>query len=95
MTSPFLLRYDSSKPVFLKTYRPANDMGYILMQPDNSLEYLKVLKHLADIGEYIFELNFDRSRLYPVTFGLRSNISYECNYHSLWVKYVWSLDYSL
>lgn len=57
-------------------------MGYILMQPDNSSESLNVLKYLADIEEYIFELSLDEPRLYPVAFGLQCNLPYEWHYHS-------------
>jgi len=35
VSSPLLLRYGSSKPVFLKTDWSANGIRYILMQPDN------------------------------------------------------------
>ena len=55
-------------------------MGYILMQPDNSSESLKVLKYLANIEEYIFELILDEPRLSPVAFGLQSNLPYEWHY---------------
>ena len=66
ITSPFLLRYDSSKPDFLKTDWSASGMGYIIMQSDNSQEFVKALRHLVSKGECLFELSLDGPRLYPV-----------------------------
>ena len=82
ITSPLLLRYDSSKPTFLKTDWSAGGMGYILMQPDDSLESLAAIKHLSATGECLFDVSLDGPRLRPVLFGSRSNKSYERDYHS-------------
>ena len=82
ITSPLLLRYDSSKPTFLKTDWSAGGMGYILMQPDDSPESLAAIKHLSATGECLFDVSLDGPRLRPVLFGSRSNKSYERDYHS-------------
>ena len=82
VTSPLLIRFDSSRPTFLKTDWSAGGMGYILMQPDDSPESLKAIKHLAATGECLFDLSLDGPRLRPVRFGSRANMPYERNYHS-------------
>ena len=51
VTSPLLLRFDSSRPTFLKTDWSAGGMGYILMQPDDSSDSIAEMKHLADTSE--------------------------------------------
>ena len=48
--SPFLFRYNSSKPTFLKTDWSAGGMRYILIQPDNSPESLVAIVHLEPKG---------------------------------------------
>ena len=50
-------------------------MGYILMQLDDSSASITAMKHLADTGEYLFDLYLDRTRPRPVLFGYRSNLS--------------------
>ena len=56
-------------------------MNYILMQPDNSQESLKVLGHLTATGKCIFELSLASPRLCPIAFSSRSNLPYEVHYH--------------
>ena len=80
--SPLLLRYDSSRPIFLKTGWFARGLGYILMQPDNSPASLVAIKHLAMTEECLFDLSLDGSRLRPVLFGSRADMSYESKCHS-------------
>ena len=82
VSSPLLLRYDSSKPVFLKTDWPANGMGYILMQPDNYSESIRTLAILEESGDCTFELSLKGPRLHPVLFGSRSNLPYDMHHHS-------------
>ena len=43
ISSPLLLRYDSSKLLFPNTGWSTNGMGYILMQPDNCSESIRAL----------------------------------------------------
>ena len=81
-TSPRLLRFDSSKPVFLKTDWSATGMGFIVMQPGNSPESLLELHHLAKTGECRFDLTMAGARLCHVAFGSRSNKTFEEYYHS-------------
>ena len=82
VSSPLLLRYGSSKLVFLKTDWSANGMRYILMQPDNCSESIQALAILEESGDCTFELSLKGPRLHPVLFGSRSNLPYEMNYHS-------------
>ena len=82
VSSPLLLRCDSSKPVFLKTDWSANGMGYILMQPDNCSKSIRVLAILEETGDCIVELSLEGPRLHPVLFGSRSNLPFEKDYHS-------------
>ena len=82
VTSPLLLRFDSSRPTFLKTDWPAGGMGYILMQPDDSSDSIAAMNYLADTGEFLFDLSLDGPRLRPVLFGSRSNLPYKSDYHS-------------
>ena len=102
ITSPLLLRCDSSKPVFPKTNWSTGGMGYILMQADESPQSLAVLTLLEDTGECIFDLSLDGPRLRSVFFNSRSNQTFEVHYHSFvdevacgrWVfscyrKYLW------
>ena len=82
VTSPLLLRFDSSRPTFLKTDWSAGRMGYILMQPDDLPYSLTTIKHLATTGECLFDMSLYGPRLRPVLFGSRTNLFYERNYHS-------------
>ena len=52
------------------------------MQLDDSSASITAMKHLADTGEYLFDLYLDRTRPRPVLFGYRSNLSDESDYHS-------------
>ena len=81
---PLLLCYDSSKSTFLKMGQSAGGMDYIyiLTQPDDFPASLVELKHLAVTGEYLFDLSFGGSRIHPVLFEYRANITYEGNYHA-------------
>ena len=58
-------------------------MGYILIQPDKSLESLNELNYLAETVECIFELGLNGPMLYPAVFGSRSNLHDEEYYHFL------------
>ena len=82
LTSPLLFRYDSSKSVFLKTDWSATGMGFIVMQLDNSPESLESFQHLSKTGEWHFDFDLQRARLYPVTFGSCSNQKFKEHYHS-------------
>ena len=82
VTSPLLLRYNSSKPVFLKIDWPAGGMGYILMQDNEYPQSLVTLTVLDNTGECTFDFPFDGSRLRHVSFGSCSNRTFEVHYHS-------------
>ena len=69
VTSPLLLRYDSSKPAFPKTDWSADGMGYILTQVDDLPQSVAAIQLLKDKGEYTFDLSLDGPRLRPVFFG--------------------------
>jgi len=56
-------------------------MGYILMQPDNSLESFTALKYLVETEECGYKWNIDRPRLPPILFGSPSNLLLEEDYH--------------
>ena len=58
-TSPLLLHFDSSRPTLLKIDWSAGGMGYILMQPDDALDSLVTIKHLAGTDERLFVMSLD------------------------------------
>ena len=66
ISSPLLLRYDSSKPAFLKTDWSAGGMGYILIQADDSPQSLKAVQILENTSDCLFDLSLDGPRLRPV-----------------------------
>ena len=82
VSSPLLLRYDSSKPAFLKTDWSAGGMGYLIMQADDSPQYIEAVQKLENTGDCAFDVSLDGPRLRPVFFGSRSNQPYEEHYHS-------------
>ena len=78
---PLLLRYDSSKLVFLKTDWSTGGMGYILMQVDDFPQSIEAVQTLENTGDFLFNLSLDGPRFPTYFFGSRSNQSYEENYH--------------
>ena len=80
-SSPLLARFDSSKPLFLKTDWSATGMGYILMQPDNSVEARAATEKLLNTGECDFDLSLNGARLRPVLFNSCSCTATEIHYH--------------
>ena len=82
VSSPLLLRYDRTKPVFLKIDWSAGGMGYILMQADDTSQSVATFQLLKEKGECAFDLSLDGPRLIPVFFGSRSNQPFEIHYHS-------------
>ena len=81
-SSPVLARHDSDKPIFLKTDWSAEGMGYILLQPDDSIQSKAASLKLSTTGECDFDLTLKGTRLRPVCFNSRANRPYEKNYHS-------------
>ena len=79
---PVFARYDSDKPVFLKTDWSAEGMGYILMQPDDSATSKDATIKLLETGVCDFDLTLKSPRLRPICFKIRSNRDYEEHYHS-------------
>ena len=63
ITSPILIRYDSSKTTFLKIDWSTVGMGYVLMQPDEYPISLMAIKHLATTEDYLFDFSLDKLRL--------------------------------
>ena len=76
-SSPVLTRFDSNKPALLKTDWSAEGMGYILLQPDNSVETVVATKLLLETGECLFDLLPTSPRLRAVTFNSRTNKAYK------------------
>ena len=77
-----MARYDSDKPVFLKTDWSAEGMGYILMQPDDSDNSKATTINFLETGVCDFDLTLKSPRLRPICFNFRSNKDYEVHYHS-------------
>ena len=48
VSSPLLLRYDITKPAFLKTDWSTGGMGYILMQADDTLQSVAAVQLLEE-----------------------------------------------
>ena len=63
VTFPRILRYDSSKPTFLKIDQTTGGMDYMLMQLDDSFASSAAIKYLSLTDECSFELSFDEPRL--------------------------------
>ena len=82
VSSPLLLRYDSTKPAFLKTDWSAGGMGYILMQADDTSQSVATVQLLEGKGECAFDLSLGGPRLRLVFFGSRSDQPFEIHYHS-------------
>ena len=96
VTSSLLLRYDSSKPAFLKTDWYTGGTGYILMKADKSPQSLTELTLLEATGKYTFDLSLDGPRLRPMFFRSRSNQTFEVHYHSFVGEVAcgrWSISY--
>ena len=65
------------------------------MKLDDSLDSLAAIKDLAATSECLFDVSLNDPRLRPVLFKSRSNMSYECDYHSFVGEVVcrrWSID---
>jgi hypothetical protein len=82
-SSPVMARFDSSKPVFLKTDWSASGMGFIRMQPDVSKESLAVIAKLAEGEDNEFDTAMTGAWLRPVLFGSRKCDDRETHYHSM------------
>ena len=77
-SSPVLVRFDPSKPTFLKTDWSSHGMAWILMQPANDKDSLKATKRLLKDGTCSFDLSLDGAWLAPICFGSRARIC-DCN----------------
>ena len=88
LSSALFLRYDSSKPVFLKTNWFISNTDYILIESDKNPKLLTTLTRLVDIGYCGFELSLDEPRLYHVLFGSRSNLLFGEDYHIFLAKFL-------
>jgi hypothetical protein len=84
LTSPPLLRrFDSSRPVFLKTDWSAAGMGFVLMQPDGREESTKAMTTLQAREDNAFDSAMSGAHLKPVRFGSRKCNDREEHYHSM------------
>jgi len=82
-TAPVLARYDSSKPVFLKTGDwSAIGMSFILMQPENKNESRAATRKLLEEGICNFDLVMQSPRLQTFAYGYRACTETEKHYHS-------------
>jgi hypothetical protein len=81
--SPLLARFDSSKPVFLKTDWSAAGMGSILMQPDGSEDSMKAMATLKAGEDDDFDTAMTGARLQPIKFGSCKCTGSEQHYHSM------------
>ena len=91
-SSPLLVRFDSTTPLFLKTDWSSTGMGYILMQPDDSADAQVATTKLSDKNECDFDLSLDGTCLRPILFNSRSCTSTERDYPKFHVDdglYVW------
>ena len=73
--------------MIVQTYLPQKDwfaggMGYILMQPENSLESIVAIETLQSTGEFHFDQTLSGPRIMPVLFNSCSNLVHEKYYHS-------------
>jgi hypothetical protein len=82
-SSPLLARFDSSKPVFLKTDWSAACMGFIIMQPDGSEVSMKAMAALKAGEDNAFDTAMTGARLQPIKFGSRKCTESEQHYHSM------------
>ena len=81
-SEPVLARYDSSKPMFLKTDCNSLGMFFILMQPSNDEASLSVTIKLSNTGECDFDKHPKSTRLRDITSGMRECTEIESHYHS-------------
>ena len=76
------IRYESTKPMFLKTDWSSTEMGWILMQPAQDKESIAALETLLRTGKCTFDLSMEGARLKPISFGSRSCTPAESKLHS-------------
>ena len=81
-TEPVLARYDSTKPIFLKTDWSSLGMSFILMQPGNDKKSDEASKSLLENGTCNFDVSHDGPRLRPISSGMRKCTDSESHYHS-------------
>ena len=81
-SAPVLARYDSEKPVFLKTDWSSVGMSFILMQPCNDAASRAATAKLLSTGECDFDLTMSGPCLQPFHSGFRACSATEAHYHS-------------
>jgi hypothetical protein len=81
-SSPCLARYDSAKPLFLKTDWSAGGFGSILMQPGDSAADIAATAKLLETGICDFDLTMGGARLRPIRFDSRACTEQERHFHS-------------
>jgi hypothetical protein len=82
-SSPLLARFDSSKPVFLKTDWSAAGMGFIIMRSDGSGDSMKDMATLKAGEDNAFDTAMTGARLQPIRFGSRKCTESEQHYHTM------------
>ena len=81
-SAPILARYDSLKPILLKTDWSSIGMSFILMQPaDDEVSRAATSKPLST-GVCDFYLTMNGARLQPLHCGFRACKATESHYHS-------------
>jgi hypothetical protein len=81
-SEPVLARYDSSKPVFLKTDWSSLGMSFILMQPSDDAVSTAAIKKLVEHGVCDYDKSANSPRLRAVSSGMRKCTEGESHYHS-------------
>ena len=81
-SEPLLARYDSTKPLFLKTDWSSLGLSFILMQPSNDEASKAATDLLLRSGECTFDVTMDGPRLQPIASGMRACRGTEEHYHS-------------
>ena len=81
-TEPVLARYDSNKPIFLKTDWSSLGMSFIMTQPGNDKASAKATRKLLDTGVCDFDSQPTAPRLRAISSGMRKCTEGESHYHS-------------
>ena len=77
-----LARFDSTKPLILKTDWSSLGFSFILMQPANDEHSRRASEKLVKTGTCNFDTKLDGPRLQAICSGMRSSTSTDAHYHS-------------
>ena len=81
-SEPLLARYDSTKPIFLKTDWSSLGMSFVLMQPGNDKVSDSATKKLLNEGVCDFDVSTNGPRLRPISSGMRKCTDSESHHHN-------------